>query len=390
MPRVKVVHVITRFILGGAQENTLLTCEGLGRMPDYEVFLLTGPALGPEGELLERAKAGPFKTIIIPSLRRDINPPDDTRAYFELARQIRRIAPEIVHTHSSKAGILGRFAAARTRVPAIVHTIHGLPFDEYQSRLRNRLYVFLETRAAAVSGKIISVCDAMSQQAVDAGVARPDKFLTVYSGMETETFLDSDSLRAATRAELGFSDGDVVIGKVARLFHMKGHDDVLRAAPAIIEKCPRARFMFVGDGILREELARKAAGMGIADRLTFTGLVDPSRIPAMISAMDILVHASMREGLARTVVQGLLCGKPVVTYDIGGAREVVIPGRTGWLLKPGDVDGLAGATAEAASNPGTSGRMGAAGRELCRERFSARKMVEDIHSCYRKLLAKPR
>ena len=167
----RIVHVITRLIVGGAQENTLLTCRGLHESGRYEVTLVTGPAIGPEGELLSQAERSGFEVVVVPQMRREIHPLRDLASLRALRRIIAERRPQIIHTHSSKAGILGRYAAHREGVPIIVHTIHGLPFHPYERWWLNRLYVWLERRAAGWSSQLVSVADAMTEQAVAAGVA---------------------------------------------------------------------------------------------------------------------------------------------------------------------------------------------------------------------------
>ena len=389
MKPIRVVHVITRLILGGAQENTLLTVEGLDRMPEYEVTLISGPALGPEGELVERARRNKVNLLIVPQMQRAIHPVRDAVTLFKLVRLYRRLNPHIVHTHSSKAGILGRAAARFAGVPIILHTIHGLPFHPYESGLNNLLYRKLERRAARWSQKIITVADAMRDQAVAAGVAAPDKFVTIYSGMEVDTFLAADThgARGATRRALGIADDEVVIGKIARLFELKGHEYVIAAAPRILREFPRARFLFVGDGILRQRLQEQAERLGVADRILFAGLVDPSRIPEMLGAMDLVVHASLREGLARVLPQALLAGRPVVSYDIDGAREVVLDGVTGYLVRPQAVDELADAVLKMLRDPAKARAMATKGREMFADQFRAETMVRRISALYQELLS---
>ncbi|MGE5193371.1 MAG: glycosyltransferase, partial [Deltaproteobacteria bacterium] len=294
----KIVHVITRMILGGAQENTLLSVEDQQHLWHDDVTLITGPAIGPEGSLIERARAKQLDVRIIPELRREIHPWRDWQSYRHIVRLLREIKPQIVHTHSSKAGILGRAAAHRLKIPA-VHTIHGSPFHPYQSRLAYEMYRRAEKWAARRCDRLISVCNAMTDQYVAAGVAPRDKFVTVYSGMEVEPFLSPPRPRDAVRKELGFAPGDVVVGKVARLFELKGHEYVIAAARTVVAQNANVRFLFVGDGILREALSAEIARGGMANHFVFTGLVPPERVPEMIAAMDIIVHASLREGLAR-------------------------------------------------------------------------------------------
>lgn len=382
----KALHIITRMILGGAQENTLYSVEGLDRAEGWETLLVTGPAIGPEGELVNRAVRNGVRVEIVDAMRREINPVRDAASYLALKRIITREKPEIVHTHSSKAGILGRAAAKACGVPVVVHTIHGLPFHPYQSRLVNRLYVALERWAAEMSDSIVTVCDAMAEKAAAAGVAPREKFRTIYSGMEVDTFLDAKKHRRGVREELGIPSDAPVVGKVARLFHLKGHKYLIDAMPRVLARFPETRFLFVGDGILREPLAQRARELGVLEKIVFAGLVEPSRVPAMVGAMDLLVHCSLREGLPRVLPQALLAGVPVISYDIDGAGEVVRPGETGWLLEPESVDELAEAMVTAFSRPEEAARTARRGRELCERMFKVDTMVDEIVSLYGELL----
>ncbi len=378
----RVIHVITRMILGGAQENTLFTVEGLARR-GHEVLLVTGPALGPEGELLSRARRSLVSTVIVPSMRRALNPVLDLAAFLRLVVIILRFRPDVVHTHSSKAGILGRLAARLCRVPVIIHTIHGLPFHRDQNPLLNGLYIALERWCARCTTRIISVADAMTDQALAARIASPEKYITIYSGMEVEPLLAARIHRDAARAELGIAPDELVVGKVARLSDLKGHTYLFDAIPAVLERFPNTRFLLVGDGWLTDSLKARADRLGIRDRILFTGLVPPDRIPALLGAMDVVVHTSLREGLARVLPQALIAGLPVVSYDVDGAREVVIPNETGFLVPPKSIHELADALCALLESPDLRNRMGVAGRTLCTERFRAENMVRRIEQTYR-------
>ena len=378
---VKICHVITRLILGGAQENTILTCEGLAER-GHEVTLVTGPALGPEGELMTRAQAGGYRVIVLDELRREIRPLRDARAYRKLKGLLRDLAPDVMHSHSSKAGILARRAAAKLGGMKVVHTIHGLPFHPYQGRLLRRFYTHLERRAARRSDAIISVADAMTAQALAAGVGRPEQFTTIYSGMEVEPFTGRPAEADALRASLDLPDGAVLVTQVARLAELKGHEYLLTAAEQLDE---RIHFCFVGDGRLRSRIEKEMVRKGLVGRIHLTGLLPPNDIPAVMHAADIVVHCSLREGLARTLPQAMLAGKPVISFDVDGAREVVNE-RTGVLLAPCDVPGLVDGIRRLAGDGELRGRMGAAGQETCAERFDCRRMVEQIEALYRRLL----
>lgn len=383
----KIAHIITRMIVGGAQENTLLNCEDLIRDYGDDVLLLTGPTEGPEGTLMERVQKN-VPTVVLPRLIRSISPWHDFRAYREIRQALKKFQPDVVHTHSAKAGILGRFAAWNgRRRPAVVHTVHGAPFYPYQNVVVREFYKFCERRAAGYCDAIVSVADAMTDLMTGARIARSEKFTTIYSGMEVEPFLNSAPLRRETRAELGFSDGERVVGKIARLFSLKGHEFVIEAASSILSRSPNVRFLFVGDGILSEKHRSEIVRRGLEKHFVFTGLVPPSRIPAMISAMDVVVHTSLREGLARVLPQALLCGKPVVSYDVDGAREVVLNGETGFLLPPKSVTELADAVVRLANDPELRDRMGEEGRRRCSQVFDHRFMSARIRELYERILS---
>lgn len=381
----RIVHVITRLILGGAQENTLLTVEGLHHYYGDDVTLITGPAEGPEGDLFDRAARLGLRVEVMPELVRAIRPATDAKAYRLLRRAIRRLEPEVVHTHSSKAGILGRAAAWDEKVPAVVHTVHGLPFGPSESRLRNRLYVALERWAATRCHAIVSVCDAMTAQALEAGVGNPGQYLTVYSGMDVDAFLHPARPRAEVRRELGLQADEVAFGTVARLFERKGHDDIIAVAPGVLKANPKVRFVFIGDGILRDRLIADTERLGVRHAFKFIGLVPPGRIPELLGAMDAVVHPSLREGLARVLPQSLLVGRPVISYDVDGAREVVLP-ETGILLAPRDLSGLSEAVLRFARDAGLRATLGTEGRRRFAEQFRHETMTRQVRSLYERLL----
>jgi len=383
----KIMHVITRFILGGAQENTLYTVEGQHASGRHDVRLVTGPALGPEGELLERAKRSGIRTVVLPHLRRAICPWHDTLAFVQLCLLMRKHRPDVVHTHSSKAGILGRLAARLCRVPVIVHTIHGLPFHPYQCVLLNWLYILLERWCARYSDGIITVAEAMTRQALAARVGRPGLFRTIYSGLEVETFL-AEHDRAAVRRRYGLSADDLVVGKVARLSDLKGHAFLFDAFKEVAKAEPRAKLLLIGDGWRRAEYERRAARGALAGRVVFAGLIPPDEVPAAIHAMDVLVHVSLREGLARVLPQALISGVPVVSYDVDGAHEVVVDGETGVLLPPREIEGLTRAMLSLLRDPALRRRLGETGRTRLASLFGANVMVKRIEEVYVELACK--
>jgi glycosyltransferase involved in cell wall biosynthesis len=381
----RIVHVITRLIIGGAQENTLLSCEGQHDR-GHEVTLITGPAIGPEGSLMERARTYGYRVEVIERMRRSILPIQDWRTYQWLAGRLRALSPDIVHTHSSKAGIIGRWAAHRAGRGKIVHTIHGLSFTSSRWRAVNEAYKVLERQAAPITDKIVCVADSMRDQSLAARIGRPGQYTTVYSGMETAAFVDSIRTRQAVRQRLGIADDQIVVGTIARLFYLKGHEDLIQIAPDLCRKYPNLRFLWVGDGLLRANYERQMEQMGLRDRFILTGMVPPQQVPELIGAMDIVAHPSRREGLARALPQGALAAKPVITYDIDGSKEAVLDGRSGFVLPPFDAAKLAGAIATLAADEPMRQRFGQTGRDFALARFDTRVMVEALDNVYRELL----
>ncbi len=285
-----------------------------------------------------------------------------------------------------KPGLSGRVAAKLARVPIIVHTIHGPSFYEYQNPIGNWIFRWAEQVAGECTTQFVSVADAMTEQYLAAGIGAPDRYTTIHSGMNIDAFLDArrdDSLRES----LGISPGDLVVGKIARLFRLKGHEFLFEAAPRIVAAVPNVKFLLVGDGIYRERFERLATEMNLRGYFVFAGLVPPNEIPRYVASMDLLVHLSLREGLPRALPQALAAGKPVVAFDVDGAREVCVDGETGLLVRAGDVNGLANAVIRLLQDTALANRMAAQGRNLVKERFSEERMVRQLDELYRRLWA---
>ena len=383
----KIVHIITRMIVGGAQENTLYNCTDLINDHGDDVTLITGPSAGPEGELLDRNSHPNLNMAVATSLRRNIHPWHDWQAYLQIKQLIRQLKPDIVHTHSAKAGLLGRWAAHRLKVKGIVHTIHGAPFHPYQNPLSRCLFRYCEKLAAQRCHKLISVCDAMTKQLVTAKVAPREQFTTIYSGMDISDFINANSHRDSMRQELGFSDNDIVVGKIARLFSLKGHEYLITAASEIVKSNPAIHFLLVGDGILRQDIETQIERAGLSAHFHFTGLVAPSAIPQYLGAMDILAHTSLREGLARALPQALLAGRPVVSFDIDGAKEVCISDETGYLIEPRDITALTTAILKLANSKSLREQLGNRGQQMCETMYPHQIMTKKIRTVYEQLLA---
>lgn len=397
-----ILHISTRLILGGSQENTVLSCEGQAAL-GHNVHLAYGPIYGPEGSLYDRASRyrtpdGRGITMHeLPHLRREINPWHDHFCFHDdLKGLIRQIKPDVIHTHSSKAGILGRWAGwialPRAARPAVIHTIHGPPFMPGTSarvRVNNAIYTLAERFAAKRCHLILSVADAMTQQFLARGIGTPGQYLTVRSGMEIDAFLNArpGEDRTSVRRDLGLSTTDFVIGTVARLAEHKGHDDLLTALGDELKQRPSWKLLWVGDGWWKDRLLKRVADMGLAGRVITTGLVPQHRVPAMMRAMDILAHPSYREGLPRTVPQALLCGACPVAHDVDGTREICRDGETGRLIPPGDHAALRAAVIALHDNPHDRTAMVERGRDVVIREFSAEAMVRHLEDVYQRALS---
>ena len=330
--------------------------------------------------------------ITVERLIRAIHPLNDLLSYVELKRHLQRLKPDVVHTHSAKAGILGRFAGhafkgvwAANR-PGVVHTIHGLAFHPYQRRWLNHFYIAAEKATARRTDSFISVADAMTEQALAAGIGRPDQYVTAYSAIEEDDFLRpvGDQRRREFRLEHGIGEDAVVLVTIARLFTLKGHEYIIESAKELAARFQNAVWLFVGDGILSAQYRQQVERLGLAGRFRFTGLLPPGEIPLAIQSSDILVHCSLREGLARALPQGMLCGKPVASLDVDGAREVVNE-NTGRLIEPKNIGQLTEACAELLADESLRRRLGERARESVKEKFAPGRMVDMIEEVYRKL-----
>ena len=382
----RVTHIITRLIVGGAQENTVATILGLRRKSGVAVGLISGPTVGPEGSLETELVSAPEILMRVPELIRPVHPWKDWMALRRLTEILRRTRPGIVHTHSGKAGILGRLAAKRAGIPLIIHTIHGPSFGNFQNAAANFVFRAAEKHAARATTHFIVVADAMRAQYVAAGIGRPEQYTKILSGFPLGPFLAAKN-EPAVRARFGLQPGDFVVGKIARLFKRKGHDDLFAVAPELVRRCPSMKFLLVGGGEWRGRFERLAKALGLERHFVFTGLVPPAEIPSLVGTMDALVHLSLREGLPRALPQALAAGKPVVAYDCDGAGEVCLDGETGFLVRPGDLTGLTKRLLQLAGDAGLREKLGRAGSDFVRNNFAVEKMVDAIYHLYLKLAA---
>ena len=386
----RVTHIITRLVIGGAQENTLATIRGLRQKPGVEVKLISGPTIGPEGSLENEAR-NIFRDqssnfIIVPELVRPVHPLNDFLALLKLEKILREQKPDLVHTHSGKAGILGRLAARRAGVPSIIHHIHGPSFGNFQGVTANFIFTAAEKYAARVTDHFFCSASAMTKLYLAAGIGRAEQFTRIFSGFDLQPFLNATN-DLVLRQHLGLDEGHFVIGKIGRLFRLKGHADLIAAFAKILLQVPHARLLFVGDGVLRGDLEKQVHALGLDGKVVFAGLVPPAEVARYVGLMDCLAHLSYREALSRALPQALAAGKPVVAYDFDGADEVCLENKTGFIVRTGDTTAAAQRLLQLARDPALRHKLGQAGAAYVQENFTIEKMVDDQYNVYLKLAA---
>jgi glycosyltransferase involved in cell wall biosynthesis len=382
----RVTHIITRLVIGGAQENTVATVLGLRDKPDVHVRLISGPTAGSEGSMESSFATCPETLSIVPDLVRPVHPWKDISALLQLTRVLRQDLPDVVHTHSGKAGILGRLAARRAGVPVIIHHIHGPSFGPFQGPLPNAIFLAAEKIAARATTHFICSANAMSRRYLAAGIARPAMYTRILSGFRIEPFLEARN-DLALRASLGLAKDAFIIGKIARLAPLKGHEDLFNAFALLLTEQPNARLLLIGDGALRAHLEARSAHLGLRDKVIFVGLVRPAEVFRHIGIMDCLAHLSHREALSRALPQALAAARPVVAYDFDGADEVCLDGETGFLVRTGDEPSVARHLLNLSRDPALRSRLGQRGQQLVKEQFRVEKMIDDIYQLYQRLLS---
>lgn len=381
MRRIRVAHVITRLCKGGAQENTFNTVR-LANRERYDVDLISGPTHGSEGSIEPDVAAAGIEILREPDLVRNVSPLRDLRALHALTRLFREKRYHIVHTHTSKAGYIGRLAAARAGVPVVVHTPHGHVFHGYFARPVTWVFTQLERHAARKTDRLIALTTRGIDEHLAQRVGRHEQWLPIFSGVDFSPFETAIERRAATRAALGIPENELVVGAVGRLEPVKGFAYFVDAARLISRRLPKARFLLVGDGSLRRDLEARATELG--DRFRFLGL--RTDVPDLMAAMDVFVLSSVNEGMGRVLLEAGAAATPAVAAAVGGVPGIVQDGVTGLLVPPKDSEAIADAVLRLAAAPELRLAMGEAARAYVVPPYSLEKMVADIEALYERLL----
>ncbi|MFL6240303.1 MAG: glycosyltransferase [Actinomycetes bacterium] len=369
--RVRVLHVITHLDHGGAQDNTLLTVAGLDHSA-YVVDVAAGP-----GELEAYARTIAHDVRILHSLKRPLLDPGAIQTFQQLAAMSRDY--DIVHTHGSKAGVLGRLAARMLHVPVVVHTVHGMPVNDFMGRTQRRILLAAERTAARCADAIICVCEENRQEALDLRIAKPRQLRVVVSGIDERSV--TAGVGARVRAELRIPPDAPVVGSVTRLMEQKAPLDLIAAMRTVVEERGDAHCMVAGEGPLYDAVIAAARDHA---RIHVLGYRDD--IADIIAATDVAVYSSLWEGLGRALTESVLAGRPVVATAVNGVPDLVRDGVTGYLVPPRDPALLARRTLDVLALPDRGVAMGAAGAASVRGKYGVEQMVAGIDATYRELL----
>jgi glycosyltransferase involved in cell wall biosynthesis len=351
----------------------------------FEQWLVSGNENPGEGSMMDYVLSRGLRPIIIPEIvGRYSLKLEDLKALIKLYQLIREVKPHIVHTHTAKAGFLGRLAASAAGVPVVIHTFHGHVLNGYYGPIKSWLLRRMERVLSYFTDSIVAVSDQIRSQLVSYGVAPPDKIAVVPLGFELEPFLDCEVHRGEFRSELDLNDGSKLIGIVGRIFPIKNHRLFLDAAARVAIEETAARFVIVGDGVLRPEVEQHANSLGMANRVIFTGW--RRDLPRIYADLDVLVVSSDNEGTPVSAIEAMASGCPVVGTRVGGMPDIIVDGETGSLVAPRDADALATAILHLLQDQKNTCRITEAARAMVQEQFTVQRLIKDTESLYQNLL----
>ena len=383
--RVRVLRIIARLNIGGPAIHATLLTERLDPAR-YDSLLVAGAEEAAEGNYLAlHGKLLDDRVISLPALGRELRGAQDLRVLWQLVRLMRRVRPDIVHTHTAKAGALGRLAAWMTRAPVVVHTYHGHVFQGYFSRSRTRVFLAIERALARVTDRIITVSDAVRSDLLRLRIGSADRLVVVPLGLDLDRFARAESKAGELRAELGLDATTPLVGIVARLVPIKAHDTFLEAAASVVKELPRVRFIVVGDGERRAELEALARRLDLAHAVRFLGW--RGDLDRVYADLDLVALSSLNEGSPVALIEAMAAGRAVVATAVGGVPDLVRDGEHGLLVAAGDAADLARQILLLLRDPARRREMGARGRRRVLGAFGADRLLADIDRLYQQLLA---
>jgi glycosyltransferase involved in cell wall biosynthesis len=380
----RIARIIARLNVGGPAQHAISLSAGLDPAR-FVTTLITGTAGPHEGDLTAEARARGVTPVVIPELSQRIHPTHDLVALGKLVTLLRRLHPDLVHTHTAKAGALGRVAALLTGVPAIVHTFHGHVLDGYFSPTLSRLFLQIERALARITDRIITVSPQVRQDLLARGVGRPEQAEVIPVGLDLARFLHGAAFPARLRDTLAIPAGAPLLGIVGRLVAIKDHPTLFQALAQLQSQGAPAHLIVVGDGERREALTRMVQDLGLAPRVHFLGWRND--LEAILGELDVVICCSKNEGTPVALVEAMAAGVPVLATDVGGVGDLILHGETGWLAPPGDPPGLSRAIRDLLADPERRARPLAAARRLALERHDVNTLLHRMEALYAALLA---
>jgi glycosyltransferase involved in cell wall biosynthesis len=379
------LRAITRLNIGGPAIHAVLLTAALDDGAAFQSTLVAGTTAPHEGDMLDFAGEHAVRPVLLPALGREISPADDLVSLASMVQLVRRLRPDVVHTHMAKAGTVGRLAARLCGVPLIVHTYHGHVFHSYFSPTRTRVFLTIERALGLATDRIIVLGDGQRDEIASYGVAPNEKLEPIRLGLELGQFLRADDARGSLRQELGVDEDTPLIGIVARLVPIKAHEVFFQAAAKVLTRKPRARFLVIGDGERRAELEAIVERLGIGDAVMFMGW--RRDMVSVYADLDVVALTSLNEGSPVALIEALASSRPVISTRVGGVPEVVIDGLTGLTVPPSDPLAMAEGILKLLHDRDLAARLAAEGRRHVYPRYDSSRLVDDVRNLYVRELA---
>jgi glycosyltransferase involved in cell wall biosynthesis len=380
---IRVMRIISRMNIGGPATHVVLLNAGLDRR-GYDCLLVTGSEGANEGSLRDLALSSDLRLAMIPELGREIAPWSDFVTVVKLYRLMRRERPHVVHTHTAKAGFVGRIAARLAGVPVVLHTFHGHVFHGYFSPAKTQLFLLIERLGARLSTRIITISPRLREEIAQFGVTGSERIEVIPLGFELEMFASQPRGAGDFRRSLGLPAAATLVGAVGRLVPIKNIPLLLEAVALARQEDPDIRVVLIGDGSLREELEVEAEALGLGQAVIFTGWRHD--LASVYADLDAVVISSHNEGTPASLIEAMATGCPVVSTRVGGVPDLIADGETGRLVPPGEREALAAALLELFREQERTARMAELAQRQVLERHQARRLVADVDRLYRQLL----
>jgi glycosyltransferase involved in cell wall biosynthesis len=381
---IRIARVIARLNVGGPAQHAILLTAGLDRTR-FQSTLITGIAGRQEGDLLSAAQARGVEPVVIPELGRALHPMRDLVSLGKLVRLFRRLRPDIVHTHTAKAGTLGRLAARLAGVPRSVHTFHGHVLEGYFSPAATSFFLRIERVLARATDRIITLSPRLRLALLAMGIGRPEQVEVVPLGLDLDRFLRRPTGQADLRPSLRVPAGAPLLGIVGRLVPIKDHPTLFQALTLLPDGDQAPHLLVVGDGERREELEQLAHRLGLGSRVHFLGWRDD--LETILGGLDVVICSSKNEGTPVALIEAMAAGVPVLSTDVGGVGDLVTHGETGWLVPPADPSALARGIERLLRDPALRRRLAGAARPVALERHHVKGLIHRMETLYADVLA---